>query len=54
MQVGWDWATEAHDVTVLDDAGRIIDRWAPAHDEAGIVDTIARLGSTRPGVVGGL
>ena len=43
MHVGWDWASEAHDVTVMDDAGRAVDRFAPAHDEAGIDAALARL-----------
>ncbi len=43
MHVGWDWATEAHDVTVVDDTGLVIDRWAPTHDEAGIAGTLHRL-----------
>src|SRR4249920_1667385 len=24
--VGWDWASQAHDITVLDDAGAVLDR----------------------------
>lgn len=43
MHIGWDWASEAHDVTVIDSAGEIVDRWAPTHDEAGIVASIMRL-----------
>jgi len=43
MHVGWDWASEAHDVTVIDDAGGVIDRWALTHDEAGIAGTLRRL-----------
>lgn len=43
MQVGWDWASEAHDITVMDDQGAMVDRWAPAHDELGIRATLARL-----------
>jgi transposase len=43
MHIGWDWASEAHDVTVIDDAGQIVDRWAPSHDEAGISASIERL-----------
>lgn len=43
MHVGWDWAAEAHDVTVIDDAGVIVDRWALTHDEAGIAATLERL-----------
>ena len=45
LHIGWDWASEAHDVTVIDDASHIVDRWAPTHDEAGIVMSIERLGS---------
>jgi transposase len=44
MHIGWDWASEAHDITVIDDAGVIIDRWAPTHDEAGIAMSLRRLG----------
>jgi transposase len=43
MQVGWDWASETHDITVIDDRGRVIDRWSLAHDEAGIDQAISRL-----------
>ena len=43
MFVGWDWASTAHDVTVIDDAGRIVDRWAPEHTEMGLDATMARL-----------
>lgn len=43
MQVGWDWAKDAHDITVMDDQGAMVDRWAPAHDELGIISTLARL-----------
>jgi hypothetical protein len=34
MQVGWDWASETHDVTVMDNAGQVVDRWSLTHDEA--------------------
>jgi hypothetical protein len=27
MFVGWDWASAAHDVTVIDGAGKLVDRW---------------------------
>lgn len=43
MFVGWDWATESHDVTVVDHNGSKIDRWALAHTETGINGTLARL-----------
>lgn len=45
MYVGWDWAGEAHDVTIIDTAGQIVDRWAPTHDEAGMTTTLRRLAS---------
>ena len=43
MYVGWDWASEGHDVTVLDERGAIVTRWAFDHDEAGLAGTLARL-----------
>jgi transposase len=43
MFVGWDWASTTHDVTVLDDAGAVVDQWAPPHTEAGLADTLIRL-----------
>lgn len=43
MYVGWDWATETHDVTVMDEAGNRIDRWELPHTEAGFTRTLARL-----------
>src|SRR4029450_3139729 len=43
MQVGWDWASETHDVTVMDDAGQVVDRWSLTHDEAGLDRAIGRL-----------
>jgi hypothetical protein len=30
MHVGWDWASQRHDVTVIDDTGRRVDRWTLA------------------------
>ncbi|MGW6604854.1 IS110 family transposase [Streptomyces sp. NPDC055036] len=44
MFIGWDWATETHDVTVMDDAGKRVDRWEFAHTEEGFARTLARLG----------
>src|SRR5215472_7771786 len=41
--VGWDWASQAHDVTVLDDTGGVLDRWAFPHTEAGWMLTLGRL-----------
>ena len=28
MFVGWDWASETHDITVIGDTGEGIDRWS--------------------------
>lgn len=41
--VGWDWASETHDVTVIDDTGVIIDRWALRHDAADLAAALTRL-----------
>lgn len=43
MHVGWDWAGETHDLTIVDDTGAVIDRWALTHDEEGIAGSIHRL-----------
>ncbi|MFE9428993.1 IS110 family transposase [Kitasatospora sp. NPDC006697] len=43
MFIGWDWATETHDVTVMDNSGARVDRWELAHTEQGIEATLKRL-----------
>lgn len=43
MFIGWDWAADTHDVTVMDDTGKRIDRWGLAHTEEGFAKTLARL-----------
>jgi transposase len=43
MFVGWDWASTTHDVTVLDDRGAVLDRWAFAHTEQAIATALNRL-----------
>jgi hypothetical protein len=43
MFVGWDWASETHDVTVMDPTGQVIDHFDLAHDEAGLERALARL-----------
>src|SRR5512132_3317792 len=43
MQVGWDWASETHDVTVMDIGGQVVERWSLTHDEAGLDQAIGRL-----------
>jgi len=45
MFVGWDWANETHDVSVLDQEGDLLDRWSLRHDEEGIDAALARLAS---------
>jgi transposase len=41
--IGWDWATETHDVTVMDNSATRVARWEFAHTEEGIVRTLAKL-----------
>jgi transposase len=41
--VGWDWASASHDVTVINDAGGVVDRWAMAHSEEAFQQTFERL-----------
>jgi Transposase/Transposase IS116/IS110/IS902 family len=49
IYVGWDWASQRHDVTVIDDTGQLVDRWTLAHTEAGIDQAMTRLaGHGRP------
>jgi hypothetical protein len=43
--VGWDWANETHDVSVLDQEGNLLDRWVLRHDEEGIDAALSRLAS---------
>jgi hypothetical protein len=31
--VGWDWASTSHDVTVLNEQGKVVERWALRHTE---------------------
>jgi hypothetical protein len=41
--VGWDWASETHDLTVLDEAGMVVDRWVLRHTERELDDALRRL-----------
>jgi hypothetical protein len=34
MYLGWDWASQRHDLTVIDDTGQLVDRWTLARGEA--------------------
>jgi transposase len=45
LYVGWDWASESHDVTVIDETAAVIDRFSLAHDEAGLREASERLGT---------
>jgi hypothetical protein len=42
--IGWDWATETHKVSVMDDSGARVDRWELAHTEQDIEAAFKRLG----------
>src|ERR1700727_401586 len=41
--VGLDWASDGHDITVIDEDGVVLARWAFAHTEAGWLSTLQRL-----------
>jgi hypothetical protein len=41
--VGWDWASTTHDITVVDQAGGIVQRWACEHTEADLAQALHRL-----------
>lgn len=43
VHVGWDWASQNHDVTVIDDAGSITARFAIGHDEASLDGVLREL-----------
>jgi len=43
MLIGWDWASTTHDVTVMDEAGTRVERFALTHDERGIEEALSRL-----------
>lgn len=43
MLIGWDWAAATHDITVMDEAGAMVERFALDHDEGGIQDALVRL-----------
>ncbi|MER9825234.1 IS110 family transposase [Mesorhizobium sp. M0115] len=41
--VGLDWGGSSHAVCIVDAAGKILDRFAVAHDRDGLADLVARL-----------
>lgn len=40
---GWDWASESHAVTVMDEDGEVVDRFSLDHDEAALAGALERL-----------
>jgi len=43
VHVGWDWASQNHDITVVNDTGGICARFAIGHDEASLDGVLAEL-----------
>src|SRR5579863_3791123 len=43
MFIGWDWASQSHDITLLGDQGEVVERFAISHDEAGFERALARM-----------
>lgn len=43
LYVSWDWASESHDVTVIDETATVMDRLFVTHDEAGLMEALERL-----------
>ena len=43
MKIGWDWASETHHVSVIDDAGGLVDAFEVEHTEDGITRSLKRL-----------
>src|SRR5215472_9467012 len=43
MYVGWDWASESHDVSVVDPDGRVVFHTEVEHTEAGLESILRRL-----------
>lgn len=50
--VGLDWGGSSHAVCIVDAAGKILDRFAVAHDRDGLADLVARLRLYGPGLIG--
>ncbi len=43
MHIGWDWARDSHDVTVMDAGGGVVERFSLIHDEVGLDEALGRL-----------
>lgn len=41
--VGWDWASRSHDITVIDETGSVIERWAAGHTQQSLDAAVQRL-----------
>lgn len=48
MHIGWDWARDSHDVTVMDAGGGVLERFSLSHDEVGLDEALGRLRSLGP------
>jgi transposase len=48
LVAGWDWAHTSHAVTVVDAAGRVMDRWTLTHTEADLAGALTRLAGHAP------
>ena len=42
--IGIDWASQVHDIALLDEAGQLVDSWRITHDAAGVKALLARMG----------
>jgi transposase len=43
MYAGWDWASQSHDVTVIDQNGKVVFHSEVEHSEAGLLSVLRRL-----------
>jgi len=45
---GWDWASASHAITIIDAAGRVVDRATLTHTEAELDAALSRLAAHAP------
>jgi hypothetical protein len=48
LLVGWDWASASHAITIIDAAGRVVDRATLTHTEAELDAALSRLAAHAP------
>jgi transposase len=48
LNVGWDWASRGHAVALLDEDGRVVDRWTLEHSQEGLAGALRRLARHGP------